>query len=356
MATCALLAGCDQGHQDDSTQTQVPPASVHVVASNVCPGQPGISPSGRIELAFDRLILPMSVTRQTFILTDKRGNSLTPQVAYDPVARIVTLTPTAPLEGAQVYQVFIASPGGAADPNGLRAIDGATLDPAQPIACNPSQTQASLTFMVDASASAPSAPPSVDFCRDIQPIFANKCLGSNCHGGALPAAGLELDSNTAIVQTAVGRVAQGSNTGPRAASQPPGPIFGIDMPTIDPGSGVVTAGDPADSWLLYKLLMAVPATKATTGDAMNCDGGLAAPTVVSAAHTIPFQPLSDAERAVLSNLVPGREMPYPTDPKAPLSAASGTLTVDELERVSLWIGQARPSGEPLVPAMCGCIQ
>jgi hypothetical protein len=70
-------------------------------------------------------------------------------------------------------------------------------------------------------------------------------------------------------------------------------------------------------------------------------------------HTAAWQPLSADEQGRLSNLIPGREMPYPSDPSMPLNAAENTLTVAELELMSAWIGQVRAGGTPLVPATCG---
>jgi hypothetical protein len=49
--------------------------------------------------------------------------------------------------------------------------------------------------------------------------------------------------------------------------------------------------------------------------------------------------------------VPGREMPFPILVGAELSQNPLTLSLDELERVSQWIGQTQ-SGTPLVPSTC----
>ena len=59
--------------------------------------------------------------------------------------------------------------------------------------------------------------------------------------------------------------------------------------------------------------------------------------------------MSDDERATLSNYIPGREMPYPTDPTAPLDSATSPLTGDELDTVSTWIRQ----GAAIPAAGCG---
>ena len=110
-------------------QTPVP---VTLVSQNVGPSQ-SIPANGRIELGFDRLLLPASITRQTFVLENAgRITAYTPTIAYDPVARIVTITPLGTpgqaLVAGQSYDVLITTPGTAATPSdGLRTIDGATL-------------------------------------------------------------------------------------------------------------------------------------------------------------------------------------------------------------------------------------
>jgi|HubBroStandDraft_1064217.scaffolds.fasta_scaffold45736_3 hypothetical protein len=334
--------------------------------------------NGAIQLAFDRLLLPACITRQSFIL-----QGLTPTVAYDPVARVVTVTPIAPLIPGQTYEIDLGTPANAADVTGVRAIDGAILAPG---------STNRIVFLASAATatSAPTPPPTIDFCNDVfMPVFQT-CGGGGCHGTALPAAGLLLTTPEGVVQTAIGRVAHGSNTGPNAGPpQPPGLLFGEDMPIIDPGTD--GSGNPGDSWLLYKLLMAVP----EAGVDPSCDGGAdagdpseaaaavdatlsddattpndaandeattedtgapedagaaeeagedaaaaapsaAPPTSVCGLYSVPWQPLSSTERATLSNLIPGREMPYP----ASLDAGIGTgVSVDTLERISLWISQ-----------------
>jgi hypothetical protein len=385
----ALCSGCDQ----DVPKPPGPAASVHLIGSNLSSGQ--LPANGRIQLAFDRLLLPSSITRQTFIL---EMNTLTPTVAYDPVTRVVTITPTSPLTPGQTYSLGVASPQSATDPYGLRAIDGATLDPKSP---------SLFEFQVTAAAPAPSPAPTIDFCNDVFTPTLATCGGAGCHGSALPAAGLLLTTTTGVEQTAVDRVARGSNTGPRAASEPPGLLFGEDMPIIDPGTGGL--GDPGNSWLLYKMLMALPDAAPTS----SCDGGTAmdaetatdagaetpdagaeggaadatvsadatsnvdgataladggageagaaddaggdaaveaaspatptALTSVCGVYQVSWQPLSSPERAALAGLVPGREMPYPTNPD---SGPGKGVSVDALERLSLWITQGAtiPSG------------
>jgi hypothetical protein len=401
------VGGCDQGSPRDEPPGTigVPVLPIKLVSANVGPTQ-GLPANGRIELGFDRLLLPASISRQTFLLEDAAGvKDLEPTIAYDPVARIVTITPLPDtqfkLVAGQTYEIVIFAPQSPGDVNGLRAIDGATLEAPSP---------RRIAFAVTAAA-APPATVSIDFCRDIYPLTSVKCSLSVCHGagamGNYPAAGLLLDPPSGIDQTAVGRVAQGSNTGPQAAAQPPTLLFAEDMPVIDPN------GDSANSWLMYKVLLAAPSAEmvdaATTpvgasdagpdatlssgvdasmadagddgdpgtdagpidGGSEGAEGGVAEggsagadagptdagnpdaeapdsgtttpatvpPIDVSGAHALAWTGITDAERITLSNYILGREMPFPPPTSVRPSFSTDPLTLDELERVSLWIAQ-----------------
>jgi hypothetical protein len=306
---------------------------VHIVGQNVGLNQP-LAVGVPVEIAFDRLLDPSSVTRQTFVLQDLQGNYVEPTPSYDPVARVVRLCFTnepATLQPDQSYRLTILSPQDAGDPSGLRAIDGAELDPsANPVIEFPvvAATGAGYTGSDACVGASP-----VDFCSQVFPIFTSKCGGSVCHAGTLPAAGLQMTTTSGILATAIGRVAQGSNTGDQSQAAPPGIVFGVDMP-------IIGTGDPGNSWLMYKLLLAEPPACSSTPGAAACDAG--APGIednrypsVTPAWTL----ISDSERATLSNYVLGREMPYPVDPSAPLDSATTPLTGDELDTVSTWIQQ-----------------
>jgi hypothetical protein len=323
---------------------------VHVIATNVSGGT--LPADGRIEISFDRLLLPACITRQTFILSPA---ALPPTVSYDPVARVVVITPQGGLTESQPYTLTIASPSSAADLNGLRAIDGAEL-----------AAGSTATFGFTAGAATGNPQPVtayVDYCTSVLKVL-NTCGG--CHsppgmdaGGGLPAsdmayAGLVLDTPPGMAMTALGIVSHDSYTGAVAGgAQPAGLRFAVDMPIIDPGpgpngSGVEagvpsTSGNPGHSWLMYKVLMAIPGPP--TGDAgaplsytVTCgDGGEPCP-----------QPLPDDERSRLAGMVFGREMPY----AFPLDGGTGVgLSLDQLEALSQWIA----GGAPL-PASLACPQ
>jgi hypothetical protein len=275
--------------------------------------------------------MPACITRQTFVLATESGDGLTPTVSYDPVSRIVTVTPSAPLTVGQTYNLTVLPlQAGVVYEQpvdtviGVMAIDGATLDPAQPT---------TVTFQATSPVT-PVTPAAPVYCpgSEVQKIFAGSCGGASCHQpppGSMPAQGLVLTDAAGVLATAIGQVAIGGNTGPRPAAQAPNVIFGLDMFIIDPGpgGGAVTStpgpgGDPGDSWLMYKLLMAVP----SPGDAGS------------------IVPLSATERATLASLVPGREMPYPGNPSASLETPGAQLTIDQLELVSSWIAGGAQTG------------
>jgi hypothetical protein len=326
----ALCSACDQGEQSDETPYSVPGVPTRHISrptANVgsgmplqCVPDPATSKCiGTVELAFDRLLLPVSVTRQSIFLSNKQNppQLSTPLVAYDPVARVVRLTPRQEdaFTVGLTYQVQVASPHDSNDPNGLRAIDGATLDPTKPPPV--------FEFMVTAAATAPPAPPVIDFCTQlIAPLNTSCGISRGCHTPAAPALGLVLNGEdlSKLKATAVGRVAEEANSGAFSYAQPVSRLFGQDMPIVDPGDG--TTGDPGNSWLLYKALMAVmnPARQLTT---------------TAAAHSVPWMPLSENERTALWGLIPGREMPLPADPRT----VGTSLPLDTLEAISLWIAQ-----------------
>jgi hypothetical protein len=190
-----------------------------------------------------------------------------------------------------------------------------------------------LVFVAQAGSQAPEASHTSDFCNDVLPIFTHQCATGECHAGVLPAEGLILTTPAGVLATAVGRTAQGANTGTIASPpEAPGIVFGVDTPIVDPGSGAMSGGDPADSWLLYKVLLGLP-SDCSAGDAGLCEAGS---PVAPSSYLVPWQPLSDDARATLGNLVQGEIMP-PTTP----------LTLDEMETLSFWISEGA-----LVPASC----
>ncbi|MFO0677327.1 MAG: hypothetical protein U0169_12400 [Polyangiaceae bacterium] len=335
----SFASGCDAGRKDDQV-TEGP--FVTVTGANVGSDRP-LPADGTIELAFDRLLLPSSVTRQSVQLRDSSGNPFNPVVSYDPVARIVALSNPNPAGGAwlnvgQSYSLTLPAPRDTEDSDagtgdGVRAIDRAPLDAVYKIG-----------FSVVAGTG--TTRPESKFCRDVLPVFQERCASSSCHaapktvtvsprfpdGLSKPAAGLLLETSVGVVATAVGRTAQGANTGPSASTpRESGRVFGIDMPLVDPGN-------PGNSWLLYKLLLTPrPATPLPESVRPKCNGDTGTKPVSAAAPDT--GDMGADERKRLGDVVSGQPMPYPSYASSGALVYDSALSNEELQRIRLWIAQ-----------------
>lgn len=328
----AAVAACDAGKQHDQP-TKGP--LILIRGLNVGAGR-DMPEDGVVQIAVDRYLLPLYVTRQSVSIVDGSGRplpaELAPNVLYDPIARAVTLTRPALdrpwLTPGVPYKVRLAIPKSEDDVSGLRAIDGATLDPGQPL---------EYSFFVAKGAGPPRTlaetlgeAESISFCNDVLPIFKDKCGGSACHGsrpGAtpLPASGLLLDTPDGIRTTALNRIAQGTNVGSLAGqARAESRQFGVDMPIVAVSVGSSPpVGSPGNSWLIYKIDMAdVPA-----------DPGTKPPVFAGLAPVIAGT--DPREKSILENLVLGSEMPYP--------GYGDPLTFQERETVRMWISRGAPA-------------
>lgn len=331
-------SACDTGSPHDEAHRG---PGIRIVARNV--GADRVIPAdGAIQIAFDRYLLPATILRQSYSVLDGNNqpiaNSSLLQTIYDPVARTVTITGGGGrwLEPNQLYSFVLGIPEGDGDLGGFRAIDRATLDPNQPRA---------FRFVAGPEAGQTALDPSVDFCADVLPLFNAKCAGSTCHGSnARAASGLILTTTAGVVNTVIERLALGANTGARSRYEEPSRrVFGINMP-------LVTPGDPASSWLLYKVDLAPPPPRSTLAPpTFTCTPPAGeSPVLETAEDYVPLlpeatTPASDAERAVLNDFVLGREMPYP------LADAKDypylPLTFQERERIRIWIARGAPTRE-----------
>lgn len=364
LAAASVAFACDvEGTQRD--QKTLGPAITILGTSIDANG--GVVPSdGVIQLAFDRYLLPSTVTRQSYVIVDNTNKPLETaalKTLYDPVARTVTIVgPDGPgnlwLTPDQSYKLVLLVPTDPrSDLGGFRAIDRATLYPHQKL---------EFVFRAGAPTRKTQIDPAVDFCADILPIFTLKCSSRTCHGATDNAAtSLILASSEGVRVTALGRVAQGSNTGPRAntpASTPP--LFGVDMEIIKPG-------DPGSSWLMYKIELAPhPVIDAGPAPTVVCTppGGESSipPPSPSYATLAPARTNADElERAILNDYVLGREMPYPylpgtyvppspsaADPN-PTAYFYTPLDFQERERIRIWITRG---AEVRVCGGCGIVE
>ena len=310
---------------------------------------------GVLQFSVDRYLLPLSVSRGSVQLQDAAGMTLPPElqpnVIYDPVARTITLTrpdvKRAWLLADTSYKVTFF-------PAGLQTIDGALLRTDLPLVfafrVGPALPPGAVARTVPATLGEPE---NVSFCNDVLPLFVVKCNLPTCHGSNTDkvanaqAAGLILDSSEGLFQTAIRnrRVAQGSNTGAAAGSAPTDQAdFGVDMPLIDPGN-------PGNSWLMYKIDLAKAPVIPSAPPVFTC--GPQQDTTPK--HATAYAPLvdalfvnADAERAVLSDRILGREMPYPASGPGG-NYATAPLTFQEREIIRMWITRGAPT-----PACGGC--
>jgi len=325
---------------------------IHVVAANVGVNTP-LPQNGVIKVAFDRYINPLTMNRQGIALRDLFGNAPdSPIIQYDPVTRTASLSNPNPdpqwlTEGATYEISFpIASEAGAF---GLRAIDGATMDPAT--------TKIVFTVVPSPDAGATPTPPTIDFCKDIFPLFSairndhpnvqGVCSNVHCHGALggttpnLSAQGLVLNSQEGIRHTAIGVEAAEATTAALSVPITAQNSFPVGMPIIDPG-------DPGHSFLIYKLLLTD-----TNGAPDGTGPGFSYTGCGSTTPPFDYGPnphLASADEAFrLSQLVHGRRMPWGDPNATTFDTGGGTpLDLDELERISLWIQQ----GAPVVDNCC----
>jgi hypothetical protein len=286
------------------------------------------------------------VTRQSFVLATSDNEVVAepqaPVVTYDPIARTVTLRGQRQpwLQPGRLYRLFVRAVGDS-EVGGLRAVDGATLATGQ---------RRRIEFFAGPPGSAPFAEARVDFCVDVLPIFQAKCGSGGCHGeGGGAAAGLVLATPEGVASTAIGRVAHGADTTGRSGSlESEGPVFGVGMPLVAPGS-------PGSSWLLYKVEAAPEPARARAAEApLACASpeGITPPAAAPAFLPQLGVPVAatPAERTRLRDLVTGQPMPYPTLEQE--TYATAPLTFAERETLRLWISQL-PAGAPL-PACGAC--
>lgn len=244
--------GCDLG----TPEVRRGAADLHVIGLYPEPGAGldcaadaaddcGVPRNAPFEIRFDRPLLPRTAVRQSIAVypAGAPGAGVFFQPVYDPLERVVTFAPdgTANWEAGLVYEVLIHVPKEGVRDSGFLSYDGALLakDGSLPLEF------AFKTARADPPS--PPPPPAAPTCATALGIFdSGGCL--QCHLGiGNPPLGLALESGGSLESTAVGRVAHETDTAGVAGRVLVDPArFGVAMPIIAPG-------DPADSYLLYKL-------------------------------------------------------------------------------------------------------
>lgn len=340
LTAAAVAAACDVRNTQHDVQPRGP--AITVIATNVDRPDAVIASNGALQIAFDRYLLPSTITRQSYKILDGNRQEIVQayRTIYDPVGRLVTILgpgedgsmPAALwLTEGQIYRLVLPVAPGDDDIGGFRAIDRAAL--AEP---------REYVFRAGPAVTSLRLDPPVDFCADVMPILHAKCSNPACHGAtSRPAAGLVLQTVDGV-RAAISRVAQGANTTARAGTpEPAGKIFGTNMAVIEPGN-------PGASWLVYKLELAPhPVVDAGPPPTIVCTPPPGEAPVQPPSTGI-FRPLvdhfrpqaDDLERSILNDYVLGREMPYPYPPALYSGEDAyyfAPLTFQERERIRIWI-------------------
>jgi hypothetical protein len=335
LAALAALTSCDIGSDSNAANLAGPP--VRVLGTSF-EAEGGLVPAdGSIRITFDRYLLPITVTRQAFMVLDPSNKPIEGlKTVYDPITRSVSLfgrdgpgvswlTPEAP------YKLYLPIPEDpASNITGLRAIDRATLGNDQVLI---------RAFRASSQTGKVSRERDVEFCADILPLFVTKCSSERCHGPAGAAAGLALSSDELVLATALNRVAQGASlTGRPNTAETSSSRFGANMLLIKPG-------DPGSSWLLYKTELAeLPTSEPMASATRRC---ASAPSVREPlrAQVPAFVNAAPEERARLGSFILGEAMPHapgalaPSPDAAALPPDPSPLTLEERDRLRLWIAR-----------------
>jgi hypothetical protein len=328
LALALLAAGCDYGAREHRTALGPP---LHIVATYPedgagidCPsGEPvcGVAIDTPVELRFDRFLLPTTAVRQSIVYYTGRARSgvirdpSLPELlpSYDPVERVVrfSLPEGATLAPSTLYTVEFPVAGvAAALPRdvavigwGFRAFDGAPLD---------EQGIRRISFRTGEHLSAPSAP-DTPTCDDVAALFRCETLGCettpgyvgcvNCHYDEHSPFGLDLHDTDALIDTAIGRVAHQTETGPTTGVPLEAPErFGVSMPIIDPLR-------PENSYLLYKLLIGPSVYERSPGEVDDCASAHLVALPPTATGSACIAPSPDEIARLKSWFVLGEAMP-----------------------------------------------
>lgn len=182
----ALAFACDINGTPHDQQVVAP--AVSIVGNNIDANGGVIPADGVIQFAFDRYLLPATITRGSYVIVDNFNKPVENdglKTVYDPIARTVTiLGAEGPgrqwLTPDQSYKVvLLVAKDKNSDIGGFRAIDREPLFAGQKL---------EFVFRAGAPTGQQLYEPTVDFCADVLPVFVAKCSGSSCHGPSKTAA------------------------------------------------------------------------------------------------------------------------------------------------------------------------
>jgi hypothetical protein len=189
-------------------------------------GAQRVDRQGRIVVQLDRLPLPRSVTRSSVAL-HSGAVSASLDLRVQPVTREIWITQRAPLEVGVIYELVV---------QGLVDLDGVE---------QPKPYRARFETGTQLGSLEPQAAPAPD---EVLALLADRCASNACHGGEEPARGLDLASAAGIETTAKNAASQSHTTSTVAGRG----TLNLPSPLIIDASA--KRGDPATSYLVYKLL------------------------------------------------------------------------------------------------------
>ncbi|MET0793107.1 MAG: Ig-like domain-containing protein [Polyangiaceae bacterium] len=290
-----------------------------------------------IELRFDRFLLPSSGLDAGLALYagNPPANRVGLDTEYDLIERVVVLRPTRALQPNTLYVAEI--PISSNPKRGFWALDGA------PLAAGAVPFRFSFSTGSGPSSQQPTAaPPSPDTCDTLTQGALSTCAG--CHASTpadasgaaqFPPMGLDLSSSRGLYYTAIGRVAHQTetansiaNTGLRTPAR-----FGVQMNIVDPGN-------PATSYLMYKLLQK-PENFRLGSDEAACPTAYHSP--VAEGSCTP--PSADEVAQLREWFVHGDPMPK-NGRSADGSVLSASTDHANLVRIARWIASGAVCAEP----------
>ncbi len=221
----AALFACDVAPPSPASDGPV------VLASSPEAGETDVPRLGPFRVLFDRPLFVRTVHRGTVRVRSGVIDHLL-SIRFDPVDREVVAVPLdwTPLEPHVRYRLRVSD---------VRDLDDRVL--ASPFEA---------AFTTGDAIGEPYVPESATFA-EVAPILAARCADAGCHGTVEPALGLDLSSADGVARTAIGVA---SRQLPRGTAGSEGAGGALSFSGLDLVRVVGGVGEPAESYLLYKVL------------------------------------------------------------------------------------------------------